>query len=147
MPTTVGRDPEHGPASAHEQRLRSLLQALHRRTLDDSLAWEVDDGHPDSYCAIGREGWMIATRSMDGDGQAPYALVIGDPTGDPLLEVTSRSPFGRSMADLFGRLHQAASAAASLASSAALLTTIITELDGGAETGRRRRKASRPPGT
>ena len=123
-----GAGPEPTPVTPHERRLRSLLSTLHARTMDESLTWEVDDAHPDSYCVGGQRGWMIATRSVDGDGQGPYALVIGGPSGEAILEVDTRSPFARPMTDLFTRLHAAAAASASLAAQAPLLAAIIDDL-------------------
>lgn len=110
-----------------ERLLRDLLTSLLARTADGSVSWEVDDGHRDSYCLAGPD-WLLATRSVDGDAMAPFALVVGTPDGEPALEARSNSPFGRPLSDLFAAVHSAAAASAAIAGAAPLLTRITATL-------------------
>lgn len=110
-----------------EQRLDALLEDLITRTCEESLTWEVDDAHPDSYCIAG-EGWLLATRSVDGDAQHPFALIISGPTGVAELEIRSTSPHGRRFADRFARLHAAAASSATMAGAAPLLDRVVAGL-------------------
>lgn len=129
-----------GPAGAHEagragrrspseRLLARLLGALIARTEEGSAAWEVDEAHPESFCLVG-DGWVIATRSVDGDGTYPYALVVAGPSGEHVLEVRSTSAFGRSLADDFARLHAAAAATATMSAAEGLLTRVARDLEG-----------------
>jgi hypothetical protein len=126
-PEPRGQNEESLEPTPSELRLRALLSTLLTRSRDESLAWEVDDSHPDSYCVIGSD-WLIATRSVDGDGASPYALLIADGEGRPVLEVRSTSAFGRPLADRFAALHSAAAASAALRASASLVGAIVKEL-------------------
>lgn len=122
---------EAGPADQRaptELVLERLLTALLSRTAEGAAAWEVDDAHPDSFCLVG-EGWVVATRSVDGDGTYPYVLTLAGPTGEPELEVRSTSAFGRPFADDFARLHAAAAATASMSGASELLDRIVSGLD------------------
>lgn len=121
-------------SSPSERLLEQLLTSLVARTEDGSARWEVDDAHEDSFCIIG-DGWLVATRSVDGDGAAPYAVVVAGPSGAAVVSVTSTSPFGRPLADLFARLHGAAAATATLSSVGSLLTSIVEELKASPSTG------------
>jgi hypothetical protein len=110
-----------------ERLLEQLLTSLLARTEEGSADWEVDDAHEDSFCTIGH-GWLVATRSVDGDGAAPYAVVVSGPSGAPVVSVTSVSPHGRPLVDLFPRLHAAAAATATMSSAAPLLMSIVEEI-------------------
>lgn len=123
----AGQGTEEPRRSPSEQLLESLLNALLRRTQEGALAWEVDDGHPDSYCAAG-EGWLVATRSVDGDGVEPFALVVAGASGEPFLELRSSRAYARPHRELFSQLHVAAAATAVIAERADELETILGEL-------------------
>lgn len=114
-------------ATPSERLLRGLLGNLLARTADGSVGWEVDDGHQDSYCLAGPD-WLLATRSVDGDGTAPYALVVATAAGEAILEVRSTSPFGRPLSDLFAAVHSAAAASAALSAATPLLARITRAL-------------------
>lgn len=123
-----GRSEREEPAvTPAEQRLRELLTTLVERTRDESVNWQVDDARVDSYCLVGA-GWMLATRSTDGDGVAPHALLITDAEGRELVEIRSTSPFGRPLAQTFAELHAAASASALLSASTPTLARILDEV-------------------
>jgi hypothetical protein len=128
---TEQRDDETGGTPVG-QKLRGLLTVLLARTVDGSLAWEPDDGHEDSYCAVG-PGWVVATRTLDGDGMAPYALVVAGPAGEPVLQITSTSPFGRPLASLLAQVHVAAAGATAMSGATPLVTSIIEALAPGGE--------------
>ena len=61
-----------------ERHLNELLGALLARTVDGTLRWEPDDAHEDSFCVVG-PGWLVATRTLDGDGMAPYPQSTDEP--------------------------------------------------------------------
>lgn len=113
--------------SPSEQLLAQLMRSLIASTQDGSIRWEADDARDDSYCLVG-QGWLVATRSVDGDGTAPYAIVVAGTAGELVLEVTSTSAFGRPLAQLFARLHAAAAATASMAEAYPVLTGIVADL-------------------
>jgi hypothetical protein len=140
------RDADEGrdPASPSERLLERLLRALIATTEDESRRWETDDAHDDSYCLVG-PGWLVATRSVDGDGTAPYAIVMAGPAGELVLEVVSTSAFGRPLAPLFARLHAAAAATASMSEAYPVVTGIVADLlDGVSE---RHRNGAADPAT
>jgi hypothetical protein len=125
-PDEVG---EQSPGvSPQERLLKRLLTSLIEGTQSGVIAWEVDEAHRDSYCVVG-EGWLVATRSVDGDGQAPYVVVVTATSGEPAVEVKSTSAFGRPMGNLFARLHAGAAATASMSSASTLLASAIAELE------------------
>jgi hypothetical protein len=124
----AGADAPAAQRSPAERLLDGLLTTLIERTEEGSAAWEVDDAHPDSFCLVG-DGWAVATRSVDGDGTHPYALLVAGATGEAVLEVHSTSAFGRPLVRRFGRLHAAAAATATMAGSAELVAAIVSALE------------------
>ena len=115
------------PASPSERLLERLLTTLIASTEEASASWEADDAHDDLFCLVG-QGWLVATRSIDGDGAAPYALVVAGPSGELVLEVASTSAFGRPLGHLFARLHAAAAATTTMSNANQLLTSIVAQL-------------------
>jgi len=119
---------DQGPAETTSERLLgSLLTTLLSRTRAGELSWDVDDAHTDSYCLSG-DGWLLASRSVDGDGVAPYVVLITDASGEPVLEVRSSRPYARSFREQFGELHTAAAASAVIAEATPMLNSIVAEL-------------------
>jgi hypothetical protein len=129
---TVQRDGDRPQVSLSpaERLLEQLLRSLIASTEDVSMHWEPDDAREDSYCLVGQD-WLVATRSVDGDGAAPYALVVAGPGGELVLEVASTSAFGRPLAPLFSRLHAAAAATASMSEAYPVVTGIVAQLSDG----------------
>lgn len=126
--TTGIRDGHQGRHRAPSERvLERLLAALIERTEAGLAEWEVDEAHRESFCLVG-DGWLIATRSVDGDGTYPYALLVTGPSGESVMEVVSTSAFGRPLADDFARLHAAAAATAAMSVAGPLLGRIVAEL-------------------
>ena len=60
-----------------------------------------------------------------------YALVLAGPSGEPVLQVTSTSAFGRPLAGSMARLHAAAAGVTAMTDATPLVTAILDALGAG----------------